>query len=273
MCAISLVLGLILTLTAGMYFSVLQVSEDESMHAIPKSELIHTEISFTATDEPLSPPLPPTSPPPRAPPPWWVVEAQLPPRPVNPRAAHNATDTFLVKDARPGTVLFAGKGFGGAHSFLNGAAILLLSVCHCQPSIYGVVLNTMTHDTMASAFCPSAAARYASFLNATTRYGGPNAPHWTVLSRSASPGARLVVPGLFAGGSLLDLNRQVARGGLDAGSVAFYSGYVAWRLADLNKQIENGQWLVAKAPASMLLKPPMASKGKNFVTALSAALE
>ena len=58
--------------------------------------------------------------------------------------------------------------------------VLLLSVCHCQPSIYGVVLNQMTDRTMSSAFCPASAARYPAFVNSTIRSGGPNLPHWTV---------------------------------------------------------------------------------------------
>jgi len=253
--------------------------DEEPLHAIPKSELIHTSINFLPDAVPaaLQSPPPPSPSPPGAPPPRgpqaWVVESRLPPRPVASKAYNESVDAFLVQDARPGTVLVGGKGFQGAYSFLNGAVVLLLSVCHCQPSIYGVVLNSMTQETMGSVFCPNAASRYPNFVNSTVRSGGPNAPHWTVLSTSASSGAREVERGLFAGGSLLDLNRQVSMGKASVASVGFYSGYVAWRISDLRKQVANGQWLVAKAPASLLLKSARESAGKKLVTSITAALK
>eukprot|EP00310_Coccolithus_braarudii_P015509 CAMPEP_0183341582 /NCGR_PEP_ID=MMETSP0164_2-20130417/7813_1 /TAXON_ID=221442 /ORGANISM="Coccolithus pelagicus ssp braarudi, Strain PLY182g" /LENGTH=338 /DNA_ID=CAMNT_0025511945 /DNA_START=39 /DNA_END=1055 /DNA_ORIENTATION=- len=268
------------------------------MHSVPMSELIHTadlnyDLSLVVASKtqpsphgtpppsrsspPPPSPLPPgspASPPPSPRPPYWVIDSLLPPRPVNAGARYNdTTDAYLVQDARPGTILIGGKGLAAPYKFLEGATVLLLAVCHHQPSIFGVVLNHMMNESMDGAFCPSSRAKYPNFVNSTVRYGGPNAPHWTVLARASSPGAHAVVPGLFAGGSLLDLNRQVARGQTVRDSVAFYSGYVAWQLADLKKQIENGDWLVAQAPASLLLKTPSASNGTQFTAALTAALK
>eukprot|EP00308_Calcidiscus_leptoporus_P025448 CAMPEP_0119365468 /NCGR_PEP_ID=MMETSP1334-20130426/12415_1 /TAXON_ID=127549 /ORGANISM="Calcidiscus leptoporus, Strain RCC1130" /LENGTH=325 /DNA_ID=CAMNT_0007381463 /DNA_START=27 /DNA_END=1004 /DNA_ORIENTATION=- len=255
------------------------------MLPIPKAELIHTELVETDFAPLYSASSPPPPPPPSLPPPLhmpaWVEESLKPARPLDPnrsRAALNSAHpwAYLVRDARPGTVLVGGKPLAGELSYLNGAVILLLHVCGCQPSIYGVILNAPTNSTMGTAFCANAAARYPAFVNSTIRDGGPFERHWTVLSRMASDGAREVEPGLYAGGSLAELQQRVWQGKETLDAVAFYRGYVAWHLDDLREQIGHGHWQVVKASPKLLFQPPQAQPSQAgreaFHQSLLAAL-
>jgi len=273
--------GVLLVLLAALGMATLLISDvfpraQPHMHAIPKTDLIHTELvdaDFIHHGAVLF--TPPAAPPPAVPPRQedpkpWVREALLPPRPLNSGAVPSANASgpwaYLVKDARPGTVLLGSRS-------ADGVAILLLHVCAMQPSIFGVVLNEPTEDTMGGAFCPAAAERYPSFINSTVRHGGANGPHWTVLAHAASAGAQLVQPGLYAGGSLSELNRLAAEGRISAESVAFYSGYVAWHLDELQAQVDSGMWQIAKASTDLLLKPAEESDGVHYIKALKRALE
>ena len=62
---------------------------------------------------------------------------------------------YEVLDARPGTLLIGGEGaFGEGENYYNGAVVLLVKVCGCNPSIFGVILNRPAAHTMAEEFCP-----------------------------------------------------------------------------------------------------------------------
>jgi hypothetical protein len=117
-----------------------------------------------------------------------------------------------VLDARPGTLLIGDEGaFGEGENYYNGAVVLLVKVCGCNPSIFGVILNRLATHTMAEEFCPRrsllghiaspklhltltpsptpiltltvrSAAHYPAFTNNTVHLGGPVGPYWSVLS-------------------------------------------------------------------------------------------
>ena len=62
---------------------------------------------------------------------------------------------YEVRDARPGTLLIGNEGaFGEGENYFNGAVVLLVKVCGCNPSIFGVILNRLATHTMAEEFCP-----------------------------------------------------------------------------------------------------------------------
>ena len=62
---------------------------------------------------------------------------------------------YEVLDARPGTLLIGDEGaFGEGENYYNGAVVLLVKVCGCNPSIFGVILNRLATHTMAEEFCP-----------------------------------------------------------------------------------------------------------------------
>ena len=62
---------------------------------------------------------------------------------------------YEVLDARPGTLLIGDEGaFGEGENYYNGAVVLLVKVCGCNPSIFGVILNRLLTHTMAEEFCP-----------------------------------------------------------------------------------------------------------------------
>jgi len=209
----------------------------------------------------------------------WVVESRVPPRPLDPRKAHAAADgsaawAYRVLDARPGTVLLpTGASFGHGLELLRGAAVLLLHVCGCEPSIYGVVLNRPTAATLRSILCERGAERYDALASHTVHAGGPVAPRLiTVLSSAETAGATQVAPGLYVGGSLLELQARAASSGATAGHVAFYSGYVAWPLDELRAQVDAGVWSVVKASPKLLFQTPRAGGREAYVAALEAAL-
>jgi len=176
-----------------------------------------------------------------------------------------------VSDVRPGTVLVANRAFGSEKSYFDGAAVLLLKVCGCHPSIFGVILSPPSDEKMESAFCPVAKARYPSFVNSSVRLGGPVGPHWTLLHGRKDVGALEVSPGLFIGGSLAEYQRLVSRGEATAAEVSFYSGYAAWPIERLKAEVAAGDWRVLKASSALLLDAAKGSGVAREVLSLAAA--
>jgi len=171
---------------------------------------------------------------------------------------------------RPGTVLLANAPFGKERSYFDGTAVLLVKVCGCHPSIFGVILSPPSKQTMDSAFCPVAKARFPDFVNSSVRLGGPVGPHWTLLHGRKEVGALEVLPGLQLGGSLAALEGLVARRVASPDDVLFYSGYSAWPIERLKQEVAAGQWRVTKASATLLLDA--AKRGGSARDVLSLAL-
>jgi len=160
---------------------------------------------------------------------------------------------YEVLEPRPGTVLLATEPVTFHNVSYKEAAVLLVKVCGCHPAIFGIVLTQPTTQNMTSHMCPVARERYPSFASHPVNNGGPIGPHWTVLHSFRTVGALELGKGLYAGGCLADAQRQVSAGVVSASAVSFYSGYVAWPLHELEKQVAAGRWRVALASSSMLL--------------------
>jgi len=223
---------------------------------------------------PLPTPLPsPTpSPPPSRPKPW-LVEMKRAPRPLNGTSpipdGTRGRWAYGVQDIRPGTVLLANKPFGTSKSYFEGAAILLLKVCGCHPSIFGVILSAPTTQRMEDHFCPTAKRNYPAFLNSSVRLGGPVGPHWTLLHTLPEAHAEQLSDGLFMGGSLAEAQRVVSAGRASPADMLFYSGYAAWPIERLEAEVRDGQWSVVKASSTLLFE---AAKVGNAHTMLSLAM-
>ena len=97
-----------------------------------------------ASPHPPPPVASPPSPHPPVPTKPWLVEAATAPRPLNASLARLDSApgrwAFGVHDVRPGTVLLANRPFGREKSYFDQTAVLLLKVCGCHPSIFGVIL-------------------------------------------------------------------------------------------------------------------------------------
>lgn len=211
--------------------------------------------------------------------PPWVIESRLPPRP-KPRSQISLAQTLAltslsgavgsielaaaagsgateVLDARPGVLLVgASSGFNESSSdVFNGAVVLLLKVCGCHPSIFGLILNHRSEKRMADAFCPLASARYPSFVNNSIMLGGPVGPMWSLLHEAHLDGSHQVLPGLFVGGSLFELQKRVTYGAAHASDAAFVSGYSAWHIARLQEEVDAGKWRAFQLDDATRLHP------------------
>ncbi|KAL1510821.1 hypothetical protein AB1Y20_007104 [Prymnesium parvum] len=206
---------------------------------------------------PMPSPSHPPPPRPRQPPP------PLPPLPSpSPLPADWAVREETV---RPGAVLLAERSFNSSFEYFNRAAVLLLRTCDCHPSlgasssIFGIVLGQPTRHTLGETLCPNAARSLPAFLNASVRLGGPVGPHWTVLHTLPAIGGTRVAPGLYIGGSLARAQQLVSTGEASASEMLFYSGYAAWPLARLQREVEAGQWSVAAASSPLLFRAAKSS--------------
>lgn len=204
----------------------------------------------------------------------WIQDARLPPRPTNvtkaavEQATHAQEWAFGVMEPRPGTVLVGSSDFG-EDSLYKDAVILLLKVCGCHPSIFGIILNAPSNLTMGDEFCPVARGRYPLFVNNSVLLGGPVGPQWTVLADRPTAGSFAVAnEGSFhVVGSLADAHDKVARGELTASAVSFFSGYIAWPIARLEQEVRDGKWSVLKAST------PLLRKHSGLLEALRARLQ
>lgn len=208
----------------------------------------------------------------------------MPPRPKRVDRAWNASeDVYEVLDPRPGTLLVprgvvatSSSNSSSAAPALGrwpfaGAAILLVKVCHCTPSIFGLVLGPPSNSTLSEHMCPSARARLAAFASQHVHIGGPVGPHMAPVHHlDKLPGAIQVLPGLGVGGCLLEAQRRVEANKSLAADVAFYSGYAAWPLARLRAEIARGDWGVVHVPGPHVLAG--AKAGGLRASALEAML-
>ena len=216
---------------------------------------------------PATPPPPPTMPSPSTPVPWWVVESQRPPRPKTSNATlPNGGDdshvwAYEVLDPRPGTVLLASAAAAAVSPYPKDAVILLIKVCGCRPSIFGVVLSsTASNLTVGRAMCPTARARYHSFVDNLLHLGGPVGPHITLVHDVRLAGDMPLLPGLRVGGCLASAQAQVDAGSLRPADVTFFDGYAAWPIERLVSDIGEGKWTVARASSALLMKGMRAGK-------------
>ena len=67
--------------------------------------------------------------------------------------------------------------------------------------------------------------------------GGPVGPHWTLLHSLPDVHAEQLSDGLFMGGALTEVQRDVAAGRASTSDVLFYSGYAAWPIDRCSHEI------------------------------------
>jgi len=180
---------------------------------------------------------------------------------------------YEVIDARPGVVLLStGAGEIPGQPYFRDAAVLLVKVCEHHPMIFGVSLSTLSNETMAAHFCPSARQAYPAFVNNSIHLGGPIGPHWTVLHQRPTAGSLELAPGMHAGGCLRDAQRQVDAGRAAAADFHFYSGYASWSIEQLDEEIAAGKWRLAQAASNLLFAGIRADAGRKLHTTVLDAL-
>jgi len=130
--------------------------------------------------------------------------------------------------------------------------VLLVKVCGCHPSIFGLILNRPAAHTMNDEFCPRSRAAYPRFVNNSVFVGGPVGPYWTVTSPQPTRGGFSIAPGLHVVGSLSQTQAAVMAGELAPSDVRFYSGYAAWPIERLKQEVAAGKWRVAQASKEFL---------------------
>lgn len=222
--------------------------------------------SLVVSPPPAASPSPPPSPSTPPPPPWWVQDALRAPLAktdagAKALAAGKTTGDWAIEvtDPRPGTLLVARTSEPPpGQPYFADAAILLVKVCHCRPSIFGIVLSgppSATNLTVGDTMAPAARPRLHSFVNHTLRIGGPAGPHVTALHDAASvAGAQEVQPGVYAGGCPVDAQRRVDAGEISADAFSFFAGYAAWPIERLRDEVRAGRWGVVKASRERLMR-------------------
>jgi len=162
---------------------------------------------------------------------------------------------FELTKAVPGSIMLANGTFPG-QSYFEGAVILLLKVCRCHKSMFGVILNSPSAEKMESAFCPNSRLRYPLFRNETIYRGGPVGPKWTVLQNFSTGHAYEVTHGIFAQSVLSESHTEVMAAQLSPLDVKFIAGYSAWPLFRLDQEVADRKWRVVKASGELLSSPP-----------------
>jgi putative AlgH/UPF0301 family transcriptional regulator len=229
---------------------------------LPPSPLPPVASPPPSPSSPVADQPPPNQPPP---PPWWVTDAsKAPVAKTAAGAAALAADkpsgrwAVEVHDPRPGTLLLSRGGAAPAgQPYYEDAAVLLVKVCHCRPSIFGLVLPRRagaTNLTVGLTMPPPVRIALHSFVNHSLRVGGPAGPHVTTIHDAKSvAGALELQPGVYAGGCPMDAQRRIDRGELSADAFTFFTGYAAWPIERLRDEVRSGKWGVAKASTELLL--------------------
>lgn len=166
----------------------------------------------------------------------------------------------------------AEKSFAAEHGYFNDAVVLMLKVCTCKPSIFGVILGMRSNLTMQSAFCPASRAHYPAFVNNSIFVGGPVGPHWTVLQSFPTTNALEIAPGVFVNSMLSEAHHAVETGKARADDVMFLSGYAAWPISRLKQEVAEGQWSIAKASTEVLLRAGSVDERASMHEIVRAAL-
>ena len=213
---------------------------------------------------PSTPPPSPRSPSPPLPPPWWVTDAALAPVAKHLIGAAALASSLTssgswaveVTDPRPGTLLVSRAAPAAGQEYFKDALILLVKVCHCSPSIFGVLLSAPAPSpavTVGHTMLPTVRAHLPAFVNHTLHMGGPAGPHMTVLhTASHVSGASQIQPGVYSGGCPNDAQHRVTAAEVSADDFTFYSGYAAWPIARLKEEVRQGKWGVVKASSDFL---------------------
>ncbi len=119
----------------------------------------------------------------------------------------------------------------------------------------GVVLNRETQLKLGD-LCRDHKIRYAGDPEKRVRYGGPVQPeHGLVLygAEHADPEGQPVVDGLHVSASTGTLGRLCR---LRGGRFHCFSGYAGWAPGQLEREIQEGSWIVAPLDVRLVLDHP-----------------
>lgn len=117
---------------------------------------------------------------------------------------------------------------------------------------YGLVLNRALP-------VPEDVAERLAFMTGRLFQGGPVQPE--VLQMLHPFGDRLeqsfeVVPGLWIGGQMEDLEKGILLGTVAPERCRFYLGYSGWAAGQLDREFQEGVWLVIRGTVDLVLGTP-----------------
>jgi putative transcriptional regulator len=68
------------------------------------------------------------------------------------------------------------------------------------------------------------------------------------------PGSRLVVPGIWWGGDLDIIRSLIKSGKVNRDQLRFFLGYSGWSKGQLQKELKDNSWVIAKVPNDVVMK-------------------
>jgi putative transcriptional regulator len=87
--------------------------------------------------------------------------------------------------------------------------------------------------------------------------GGPvssDTLHYLHSLGDAVPGSRLVVPGIWWGGDLDVIRSLINAGNVNRDQLRFFLGYSGWSKGQLQKELKDNSWVIAKVPNDVVMK-------------------
>jgi putative transcriptional regulator len=132
----------------------------------------------------------------------------------------------------------------------NRTVILLLE--HNEHGTFGLVLNHKLESALSDVLDDLPSGKSVPLFK-----GGPvqlDTLHYIHLGPSILPGAKEVITGLFWGGDFDMVKMQVSLGMAHSGNFRFFLGYSGWGDGQLDKEIEEGSWIVSSINPSDLFE-------------------
>lgn len=141
------------------------------------------------------------------------------------------------------------------NDFYFKRAIVLLAE-HNMDGSFGLVLNKTT-DLKLSDIITSKEIVIPKEFNANVYIGGPvktDSLFFIHTRNDVISNSLKIMEGIYWGGDINELVRLMKKKALKPDEIRFYAGYSGWEPHQLDRELEEHSWVVAKTNASFLLK-------------------
>lgn len=164
-------------------------------------------------------------------------------------------------DPAKGTVLISEPLL--ADQYFKRSVVLLCD--HNEEGSFGFVLNKYVD------FDLSEVVEGLPDIKTKISIGGPvqtNNLYYIHTVGQAIEGSIEVLPGLFMGGDFDQMKILLSNGKLNADSIRFFIGYSGWAPEQLNDELEQNSWIVAKATSEVLMNTQQEHLWKNILNSM-----
>lgn len=134
----------------------------------------------------------------------------------------------------------------------NFARTVVLLMEHSEDGSLGFVLNKKIENTLNELLDELPYCHFPVYLGGPV---GQNTLHYVHRLGSQIEGAIEIQPGLFWGGRFEDLETRLRVGKLTEEDVVFFVGYSGWAPGQLDRELEEGSWIVAPLGQVQILPP------------------